>query len=233
MSPVHRRDLRRILSLAFAALILVAGASAARAAGNIVFEDSQFLDANWAVFPLRNPAGDFTYTALQSPTGGASGEYRSFSHAEPTPQSVCALAHVRLGMSYDPAALRAISFVEFESNVACFDGGGSSGLGLEALIVQDGVFYEGPGLYAHTGAYWPLLVHTSWTPNEYTSGTGTHPDFSVLGSPLSFGFVTYSVATGTPFVAHGGVDNWWVMVSSDFSVGARSRTWGGLKALYR
>jgi hypothetical protein len=181
------------------------------ARANVVISDDDFTPAEWVV-SVTVVTGGATHAESRPATGGNPAEYRHMTHTLPGSSSIT-ITHLFIAGVYHPwidGPITSIDFREDRSQAAPPFPGAS--VGAAPLIVQDGISYFGPST-TFTNTSWSTSYLTSLSASDFTSATNTHPDFSVCGGPLQFGFTrSNSNAGGSPIATNHGIDNFAVTV---------------------
>ena len=207
---------------ATAVMALAVAAPAARAA---TIGDGAFNDTNWSITKFANLGSNVS--GSQVTIGGNPGDYRqvidsvaSASRADPNSKLVG--VNIYLPGVYDPATHGALGAIDFAMDTicaapACYGAGQGAGF----AVAQGGNFYINAQF--DTG-----LAGSGWIARAYTLGAADfslvdlnsvsdtdpshHPDFSVNGAPMQFGFVTLNSAVDTGYYSGysvaSGYDNW-------------------------
>ena len=156
----------------------------------VVFDDT-FLDSNWTqTATVRSGPPIFTATANQSPTGGNLDAFREMTHTwgSPTEATSVVIDHMYNQITYDPKTQGAIGSINYSRGR---HGGSTTSPSRASLvegmdIFQDGVFYRSltsTGVfYALTDTTWTTFSLAGLTAADFTSFTGTHPNFSATGN---------------------------------------------------
>jgi hypothetical protein len=212
------------------ALIVFVGATEARA--DPQFSDSDLLDGNWSsqVFILRIGSGGVGHVS----TGGNPGGFRRIaidvgSATEPLMSQVV-LADFRASAIVDPSQ-DAVVTVDYTEDFRCLSSLGCVNLGQAhgPALEQDGMVYINNAQVTHIAEAWDSLAITGLTaesfvrvqPDGQVSGS-EHPDFSISGSPIQFGYFRRMSAAGggLQFATEADIDNWLVTVHTGLPVPA-------------
>lgn len=188
----------------------------------VVFQDGEFLPADWSVAAISEPSSSGpTHTEEQATTGGNPGAYRRTTIAMPTGPSKLYLFQAFQPATYDPATQGAVYIIDFTQD--CLALPGSLGVGPTLLIEQDGRRYiaGGPTLCGASAWSNTMLIPPSFGASNFFRVDGpacaageSCPDFSVTGKPIRFGFANSNeMLVGVAGVSGGfGIDNWKVTV---------------------
>ena len=199
-------------------------------APGVVFADSNFAEADWAVMAVVDPAqSGAKHSESQAATGGNPGAFRSVTYVMPqTPASV-RLFHTPVSGVYDPAAQGAIYVIDFALDCArlAFEGinqvpsviGMIEQGGRRYIPTSDKFDWE---WYCSPKSYWETaLPLSSVSAGEFTLTDGPAcgpaeacPDFSAQAAPIRVGFMTSVVVNSgvPPGSLVQGIDNWKVTV---------------------
>ena len=193
-------------------ICLFFGGSVITASADIItFAENTFDDANWNTLVVVGPSGG--QTAVQASDGGNSGTvpdpFRSVTTN--TSQGVVT-AHADSSNTYDPstAAITSLDFSIDFRNISFFGAGQNVG----PMLEQAGVHYVGPGtITGPGGTNWTNYSLTGLTSDNFgpADSSAGNPDFSVNGSPITFGFATRNSGGNTIEV---GYDNWSTIVAT-------------------
>ncbi len=154
------------------------------------------------------PGSSATTTSTTQPSGGFSGSYRETSH---TYSSGAIIVSHTLPMSqYFPAAdpIYTLDFSVQANHLTAGTIGGA--VGLRAALLQGSAYYAGPTINVFNGS-WTAYSQSGLVPSDFVliSGSGgAHPDFTISGAPITFGYMTSNSAGGGPVTKTIGVDNW-------------------------
>jgi hypothetical protein len=173
--------------------------------------------ANWSQFVAPGSFGGFSYSVGQSPTGGVpvSGAYRTVTHSSTAGQASGTLIHVS-PQTWTPLVRGPIGLLHMTVDVNCFNGGTSGAVGFGFVVVQGGVIYYGPSFAALTNSDWRNDLRVlNMTAADFNGPMGSHPNFTVNGGLVAFGFYTSNgTASGTPISSSSGVDNFFVTIGT-------------------
>lgn len=205
------------------------GALTVSSAPGVVFEDADFVDSDWSVKAVVEPATSGTaHSESRAASGGNPGAFRSVTYLMPQAPFSVRLLHTSISGAYDPAAQGAIHVIDFtlDCQRLSFDGAHQVPTVIP-MIEQAGRRFT-PALDNYGAewfcpvAQWGTLPPTSSVSvNEFALIDGpvcgpaeTCPDFSAQAAPIHFGFVTSAqVSAGaSPGSIVQGIDNWRVTV---------------------
>jgi hypothetical protein len=183
----------------------------------VVFQDGEFLPADWLVTETVNPAQNGpVHSEERVATGGNPGAFLLMVDTISAGPSSLRVFHAKQLATYEPASQGAIYTIDFEED--CF------GLASNLLLEQGERRYIAGGSACSAPTTWsaPLFV-SSLRVQDFTlvDGPGcaaneSCPDFSASAAPLRFGFVrgialsAWHPAAG--FTRTHGIDNWKVTV---------------------
>lgn len=193
----------------------------------IVFQDGEFLPANWTVSAsTAQPALDGpTHTESQAMDGGNPGPYRLVTNFMTAGTSSLEIVHTAPAVVYEPTLQGAIYTIDLAGD--CSVVGRTTGVAphdpiLRLTFEQAGRTYQPREWSAYCGtSYWSLHRYWSVTEDAFKIFSGPPcnagercPDFSASAPPLRFGFVTYvsTASASLPGSVLLGVDNWKVSV---------------------
>ncbi len=184
----------------------------------VVFQDSEFLPADWSVDSYAlPPANGPMHSEQQVASGGNPGPYRSTTIAMPAGPSRLDVFDTLTSAVYDPASQGPLYIVEFTQD--CLTLPGTMGAGPTLLLEQNGRRYIGSGQTTCGVGAWsgPSSVpsyfnerHFFWVDGPACTAGEICPDFSASGQPIRFGFANsnqgyYGFAGGSGGF---GIDNW-------------------------
>lgn len=183
-------------------LCVAIGAALFSSAGHcdITFFDGTFADLDWQMSIQTHGNGGYAYGATL-PTGGSPGAYRSttiqvnaYSHVQ--------AAYIRADWSYTPSIQGAITSVDYSLDRM------SNSVGVNLALKQGDKHYYCPGL-AYYGGAWSHQAFTAMAQDDWADiYSGTHPDFSMTGSTITWGFsVANSSTLDWGYTASNGIDN--------------------------
>jgi hypothetical protein len=149
-----------------------------------------------------------TTSSTTQPSGGFSGPYRETSHTYNSGAIV--VSHTDPGSLYFPVAdpIYTLDFSVQANHLTAGTIGGA--VGLRAALIQGSAYYGGPTINVFNGS-WTAYSQSGLVPSDFVliSGTGgAHPDFTISGGPITFGYMTSNSAGGGPVTKTIGVDNW-------------------------
>lgn len=193
----------------------------------LVFSDKDFVDANWSVNEVLDPAqSGATHTESRSTTGGNPDAFRSVSYVMPQAESTVSLFHTWLSGTYDPATQGAVFLMDFTLDCAKVSAEETSlDPSVRPMIEQGGrrfipLFKNYAWSWSCYTAQWETLAQkSSVSVNDFILTDGPAcgasdacPDFSAQAAPLRFGFVTSASVGSRPGSIVQGIDNWKVTV---------------------
>lgn len=187
----------------------------------IVFQDSEFQPADWAVAAISEPATNGpTHVEERATTGGNPDAFRKTTIVLPPGPTRLLVFDTFLPASYDPASQGAIYRIAFAQDCIALPGG--LGVLPALLIEQDGRRYMANGALPFGSPTWsaaafPAVFDTSafYRVDGPACAAGEScPNFSATGKPIRFGFANGNQGSaGFAGVSGGfGVDNWKVTV---------------------
>jgi len=199
--------------------------------GPMVFSDSEFRKESWTIRSTVSGGAGKRLTARRQTPGR--GGYRYVRHqlneAEIMEQHRIGVCHIYWKRLYDPALNGPISSLDYEDTSALLSGHAKGQRG-GAMLAQGGIYYY---YQPRKGAAVPFVNQPQWkrlqltglqaedfapadtfgNPDEAVS----HPDFSVQGDQIMFGFFRGSLSGMTDEAAttETGIDDWKVTVHRD------------------
>ncbi len=183
------------------------------AATPIMYGDGTFEDGDWTLI-IRTLVGGGTVTAYQSATGGSPGEFRRIINTVNGPGGSAVLGfHIHAGATYDPSTQGPIRSVDYSEDSIMFSGFGEGQASGPALL-QAGEVYRCWGLVANQYT-WTIQFLSDQVATDFVSLSGSNPDFSQSGAPISFGFWRGNWTTNHAYTIDAGIDNWSLMIHPD------------------
>jgi hypothetical protein len=204
------------------ALFSAPGHLAVSSMPGVVFQDSEFLPADWSVAAISAPSSNGpTHGEAQVPTGGNPGAYRQMTIVMPAGPNQLYVFHAFRPVTYDPASQGPVYFVEF--NQDCLLLPGTLDVGPTLLIEQDGRRFIAGGPTQCGASAWrnTLLIPGTSGVTDFLQVDGPAcaagercPNFSATGKPIRFGFANSNEGLVGFAGASGGfgIDNWKVTV---------------------
>jgi len=196
---------------------LLALCSLASSAHALSFSDDVFNTGDWTQALEQQGTGG-SATAMQVLTGGNTEEYWRVDLTLNAGSGLIGAFYIRSTALYDPSSSGAIDSIDYsEDGIHLGSEGALPGLGQAAspALLQDGIFYRltpsSPGYFSNPPTGWMSHGVSGLVAADFISvGGGLSPDFSVNGSPISFGFWRgISHPAGNPVQSQfGGIDNW-------------------------
>ena len=183
----------------------------------VVFQDGEFLPADWLVTETVNPAQNGpVHSEERVAAGGNPGAFLLMVDTMSAWPSSLRVVHAKELATYEPASQGAIYTIDFEED--CF------GVGSNLLLEQGERRYIAPGSNCNVFETWsaPRLGSSLTVPDfkpldgPDCAANESCPDFSASAAPLRFGFVrgialsAWHPAAG--FTRTHGIDNWKVTV---------------------
>jgi hypothetical protein len=199
-----------ILGIICAATMNLANASA------VTFFDGTFTNSNWtsSINISQGPFSSTSYSGTQVASGGNPGDYRldTRTWGLGTQAQVFNLNSLA---AYDPSKQGAISSIGFSEDIIGFGTNGSTyGDGL--LLEQGGQLFVGAFVASPLGTNtWQNRSSIGLTAVDFTPFFGlSHPDFSMAGSPIMFGYARTNTIFGGVATVQDGIDNWSVTATT-------------------
>lgn len=191
----------------------------------VVYVDVDFADSSWtSTVYLSGNGGSASATTRAS--GGNPGSFLSVRlqlNAAPGPTTASSVFAFLFGSGavYDPAASGAVVSIDFSQDARLFAGGGGGQATSLALRQGGQVYYAVPAYDLTPDAQWTAKVHRGLVAADFVAiapdltQSPQHPDFSVRGTPIEFGFLRANSTSygGGSYATEGGIDNWKVVVN--------------------
>jgi hypothetical protein len=197
-----------VFSLFFAASTAIVPEAGAAVIGQVVFSDGTYADADWTIV---NQFG--LIFAGQQPTGGHPGSYRQVALA--VGQNIPFVGQLNKTYVYNPSMTGPISGITYTIDLETTNAEGATYF---ALLSQNGNLYIET---MHTGNASPntwltenivldladfALLRTNIQGNALIIDPNSRPNFSVSGSPITFGYEVTAGGAGF-FTSITGIDN--------------------------
>lgn len=206
------------------AALSVAALSVTAAKGT-TFSDTEFNNGDWSSSVAVDTASGGTSSAfgLQIASGGNPDAYRettlSFPFGASGNESLLAteLSSVSL---YEPAVSGAIESLALSTSYNLLSQiGGTPGLTIRFVVVQDGELFETAGIQTvGSSGSWVEYSLTELDESDFSSVSGSGMlDLSAAGSQLQFGYglgVGAGVGNASNIISRFGVDNWSLEVAA-------------------
>lgn len=190
------------------------------AASTVVIEDGEFQSANWTN-EVRSDSGLNTVTATitQVASGGIPGSYRrigySMDHNGTLTYGSLYVLNIFEAVQYTPSVQGAVNFVNyFEQQTRLSATWGPSMVGAQPLIFQGGKVFVGPGFnFGPNDNSWTSHSDSNLVASDFKELDGmtailtSHPDFSLTGSAMKFGYARSNSTSFDAGISHG-IDNW-------------------------
>lgn len=188
---------------------------AVSASPGLVFEDTEFADADWTAEPYVPPGGTpAAHDEARVASGGSPGAWRRMHVTVPAGQGSVAVDHLSARAVHDPAVDGAVRVLDYREQCRA-----SAPAEAALLVEQAGRRYASQGSLACTVDAWGEPVALLALGPEDLTLLGSEPcpagqacpDFSASGAPLRFGFRRLFPAQPGATVEQG-IDNWRVTV---------------------
>jgi hypothetical protein len=201
---------------------VICGCSLTLHAGPVVFSDGTFADVDWQLI-LEPYLGGGTQVASQQSSGGNPGDYRYITNTVNGPAGSTIFGfHEKISATYDPQTQGAIDSISYSEDSIMFYGYGE-GQATGPALMQDGKIFYGlsplPPYYLMSNQWsWTHQTLTSLRADDFTFSPPVwmgpeHPDFSLLGDPIVFGFFRSNGSAGGGYTIIAGIDNWSLTVN--------------------
>lgn len=198
------------------------GRLAVSSAAGETFADGDFADATWTAVAVTTPAQSAaSFSASRTATGGAPDAFLAVTSVVPAAPGSLRVFHTASAAVHDPVAQGAVHVIDFAVDCRKLSFTGVIGE-LMPMIEQAGRRYVPAVAIDSAGSLcfdpdWRRVTATSVGAGEFrlvegpACGPGEAcPDFSSLGAPIQFGFVTSvsldATSPTSPVVL--GIDNW-------------------------
>lgn len=170
------------------------------------FADTTFNNSDWSSTVLDATAGTTT-SAVQQGAGGNPGAFRRMTHNLPG-VSAAYVFHEYLPASYNLAA-GPITLIDYsEDHIEFNPPFGGAKIGWAAALRQGGTVYH-TALNETPNTSWETGILNNLTALDFTEFNGTaHPDFSINGLPVHFGYLRWNTHFAGPITIDQGIDNW-------------------------
>jgi hypothetical protein len=187
--------------------IVMATISVARA--QIIYSDGDFNPSNWTFgTSLTMGSGGSVNRAT---SGGNPGSYLRLTLSMSSGEGQVGIWGLNSAAVYNPATQGAIESIALSEDILEIGSPHAGG----AVLMQNGLLYY-RFTYIASGPSWITLSGGPGTATDYVlypspdNGiTSPHPDFSILGAPITFGFYRNIGGTAlTDFSTTAGLDNW-------------------------
>jgi hypothetical protein len=190
----------------------------------VIYIDIDFPASVWTTTVYQGGNGGSASAALVT-SGGNPGSFRSIRlqmNPAPTPTTASSVFafHFAVGAIYDPATLGPVVSIDYAQDALLVAGGGG-GQATSLALRQDGqIYYAVPAYDLTPDTHWTAKVHAGLVAADFVAiapdltQTPQHPDFSVHGGPIEFGFLRANSTSygGGGYTTEGGIDNWKVLV---------------------
>ncbi|MEO1528976.1 MAG: PEP-CTERM sorting domain-containing protein [Planctomycetota bacterium] len=195
-------------------------------AAEVTFFDGDFEDAEWTLVERHFLSAGTEIRRFT--TGGNPDAYLSIANRGNDRASQTQAFYFKNDALFDPGTQGAISQINYAEDSRFITNGGFTNSRIQAFslgVRQAGLTYfipnGGDGI-THDGTDWdtkPLTILDSdefWLANADGSiDVNSHPDFSVNGDEIQFGFFRANSAGGSPsYVIESAIDNWSVAVQT-------------------
>jgi hypothetical protein len=191
----------------------------------VVFQDGDFLPANWTVSAIAAPALNGPVNSEEQMTNGGNPDaYLKMTQAMTQGPSSLRVFHTNQLATYDPAAQGAIYVIDYADDCIALSVGTSNIAGNTTLMIeQAGRRYTAnvSTRYCRSSAWVSAITTSALGAVDFALADGpacgvgeSCPDFSATGKPLRFGFssnVDLTALWPATTVVHG-IDNWKITV---------------------
>ncbi|MGZ4199664.1 MAG: hypothetical protein ACXVP1_05710 [Thermoleophilia bacterium] len=212
----------RVVVTASNAVVQAVGHLAVSSMPGIVFQDGEFLDADWRVTPFADAnAPAPAQTTQQVATGGNPGAWRRMSFQLPAGAGGGRVLYTSLPSTYDPAMQGAVYVIDYAEDGISLQPNTTTSTDSAILLEQGGRTYIGNQRGNSdflTTAWSPIASRSSLVAADFGLLAGPAcavgercPDFSAAGTTMRFGYWRVSLGLPGDTIAHG-IDNWKVTV---------------------
>jgi hypothetical protein len=187
----------------------------------VVFEDREFLPADWSAVVLEEIGRGSTYGEERVDAGGNPGAYRRITHRMVVGEGALTVIHMARAAVYDPAQQGAIHVIDFSEDLSLLSQIGQMTLYSGVVLEQAGRRYVAlSSISNHPQSGWQSLSSAALRSTDFgvfdgpPCGTGEAcPDFSRSAPPITFGHTrrVYKGSGASDALIHG-IDNWKVTV---------------------
>lgn len=202
-------DTSRFLHRVVVRLVLVLSVVSTGYSQMVVFSDGDFNPSNWTFGTSLSMGSGGSVNRISS--GGNPGSYLRLTLSMSAGVGDAGIWGLNNSAVYNPATQGAIESVALSEDVLEIGSPHAGG----AVLMQNGLLYY-RFTYIAAGTSWTTLSAGPGTAADYilypspNNGiTSLHPDFSILGAPITFGFYRNIGGTAlTDFSNPAGLDNW-------------------------
>jgi len=192
-------------------LIFVAAlvAHSTASAQTISYSNGTFTPGSWTTF-VETGAGGSNASSSQAVSGGNPGSYLSVINN--SNNEFISTFIFFAGSLFDPSTQGAITSVNLSVDAIRF---GPDGQGFAPALRQNGINYLFMPENISFPASWLSVNWSSLTGADFRTwaSSSAHPDFSLSGGPIQFGFENTNAATGLIRTTSSGYDNFSVTVN--------------------
>lgn len=183
----------------------------------ITFSDSIFNDSDWELVPWMSGNGGTT-AAKQEVSGGNPGTFRSIVNHVNTAavdNSNIFGFNFRRGASYNPSKQGAIASINYSEDSILIEGFGEGQATGPALKQNGKLFFTAPpNSLIIPNNIWATQEKLNLQAEDFRTpeSPDEHPDFSIYGSIIEFGFFRANTATLNGYAIAAGIDNWYISI---------------------
>jgi hypothetical protein len=186
----------------------------------IVFEDGEFLPADWLVSSVADPGQvPFLHTEERITMGGSPGAFRKMVFQVPQGAGWARLFYSSRSATYDPALQGAIYVIDYSEDCSALLSSDTTSTESSLVIEQSGRRYLSNTNRDCVLTTWSgVASRSSLRVQDFRLFDGpacnsgeSCPDFSASAMPMRFGYWRISFGTAGDSIAHG-IDNWKVTV---------------------
>lgn len=185
------------------------------------FQDGTFNPADWSVSQVYTSGNGGSGSGAQMAGGGNPGSCWVTTHNMATNPARIALFHARAGATFNPATQGVINSINFSMDIRTIsDPNGYGGQHAGLAVRQNSIVYVAP-FVGNGSMSWLTRSQSALTAGNFTEYDGPgHPDFTLGGAPMQFGFLTgnHNPPGGAPASqTHVAYDNWSMSLTYDLS----------------
>jgi hypothetical protein len=186
----------------------------------LVFQDDEFLAANWQVSPVPDSNGlEPGHVEESLATGGNPGAFRKMTFQIPAGAGSARVFYSSVASTYDPSAQGGIYVIDYAEDCIAFQNSTTTYTESNLVIEQGGRRFLSSTFDNCVATTWSTVVkRASLAPADFrlfdgpacTAGEAC-PDFSGSAAPMRLGYWRISFGVPGGSIAHG-IDNWKVTV---------------------
>lgn len=195
------------------------GQLAVSAVPGLVFEDGEFLPANWLAVIVRPDLPEALHSELRLTTGGNPGAYRRMVFQLPQGAGAVSVGYASVSATYAPQSQGSIYVIDYAEDCLALQSSETMSTQSGLLIEQGGRSYRSESSWQCVSSNWSAVANrSSLRAQDLLQIDGpacqageSCPDFSASAAPMRFGYWRISYGVPRDSIAHG-IDNWKVTV---------------------